>query len=85
MDDALLSRVKQAVDDLDPEGLLALGAPNDEYMAEAQDFARRLDRGQSFTPDLVAEIWIAWFYPDCGLVRKELAAALAGRLNALRR
>lgn len=81
--DSLLSRVRCVIDELDPEGLRTLGAPSDEYLPEAEEFAERLERGEVLTPDAVTEIWVAWFYPACGLVKKQLAGQLANNLNGV--
>lgn len=51
--------VKQIVDEADPEGLLELGAPADEYDDHAADAARRLLRGDD--PSDIASSWSSWF------------------------
>lgn len=71
----------------DPEGLLDLGAPKDEYQPEAADFARRLGTGQPITPDVVIEMWERWFGPGSSYVRNATTAELdevAAELDALR-
>lgn len=71
----------------DPEGLLASGAPADEYASEADDFARRLREGQSVTGDVLVEVWERWFGPSSGFVRHATnlqVDKLATELNALR-
>jgi hypothetical protein len=82
---SLRSSVKEILDDLDAEELLAIGAPTDEYLSDAQDFAERLVRGETMTAELVQTIWVGRFYPDCGLLKKNLAGQLAAALNELER
>ncbi|GAB3911692.1 hypothetical protein GCM10011575_28860 [Microlunatus endophyticus] len=48
----------------DPEGLLSIGAPADEYESEADDLARRLRDGRVVSPGLFREVWELWFGPD---------------------
>ena len=40
-------KVKKAVDDADPEGLLAMGAPTDEYDDAVAELTRRLLKGEA--------------------------------------
>jgi hypothetical protein len=71
----------------DPEELLAIGAPADEYEPEANDFAQRLRDGQQITGDVVVEVWERWLGPDSEYVRGAAAGdvdALATILDALR-
>jgi hypothetical protein len=49
----LLAAIKEAIDELDPEGLLASGSPSDEYLPEALDFVACVQAGHSLTVDLV--------------------------------
>jgi hypothetical protein len=83
VDRTVFDAVKAVLDQFDPEGLLAMGAPSDEYSPEAADFAERLRRGDPMTPDLVTRVWIGRFYEDCGLVQQDLAAPLAEALNRI--
>ena len=82
-DDQLLTEVKSILDALDPEGLLALGAPSDEYLPEARDFAARIRRGETITGEAARRTWVGWFYRGCGLERRGLADVLAERLAEL--
>jgi hypothetical protein len=41
----------------DPEGLLAIGAPTDEYAHEAHDLARWLRDGRPITGEVLVEVW----------------------------
>ena len=83
--DALVSEIKSILDELDPEGLLAMGAPrDDEYLPEARDFAARIRRGETITGEVVLRVWVGWFSSEGSLARSDLADVLAGRLGALK-
>lgn len=72
----------------DPEGLMDLGAPPDEYAPEAEDFARLLASGASITPEVTRDVWEGWFGPGSGFVEyggPAAIAALAQELQDLRR
>jgi hypothetical protein len=82
---ALRSALRAVIDRRDPEGLLALGAPSDEYDPEAADLARLRSGGGPFTPTTVAEVWERWFGPRSGFVDRASHAelvAFAGELEA---
>lgn len=64
--DAVLTVLGRA----DPEGLLASGAPVDEYANEAADLADRLRRGRRVTGEVLVEVWERWFGPGSGYVRR---------------
>lgn len=53
-----LARTKASVDEADPDGLLAFGAPPDEYAAPAAECARRLLHGED--PSLIVGDWTEW-------------------------
>lgn len=59
---ALRERVKTAFDEVDPMGLLKMGAPSDEYDAEVDDVVRRLEGGQAPGVQLVFEVFNHWFF-----------------------
>ncbi|MEU4763588.1 hypothetical protein AB0H12_10045 [Actinosynnema sp. NPDC023794] len=68
----------------DPEGLLAMEAPEDEYEPEAKSFAALLGQGVTITPEVVRQVWEHWFGPDSAFVRLSSPAVLAefaGELN----
>lgn len=67
----------------DPEELLAVGAPADEYAPEANDLAQRLRDGQQITREVVVEVWERWFGPDSGYARKAVAEDLDALATAL--
>jgi len=68
------------IDALDPEGLLRMGAPSDEYAPEANILADLIGGGEPITPDLVEKVWVECFYPNCGLLSKELVQPLTDAL-----
>lgn len=79
----LRAAVTAAVAAEDPEGLLDIGAPADEYDPEVDDLVRLVAEGR-VTTDRVVEIWEAWFGPGSALARRpEAAERLAGRLRQL--
>lgn len=71
----------------DPEGLLATGAPADEYAHEADDLARLLRSGRPITGEVLVDVWERWFGPGSGYVRRASRPQvdkLARDLDALR-
>lgn len=62
--------VRRVVNTADPEGLLELGAPADEYAPEVEDDLTRLVQHGDVTTDSVLEIWERWFGPGSALQRK---------------
>jgi hypothetical protein len=52
-------RVSAAIREADPEGLIRLGAPDDEYDGYAAEVARRLLHGDSI-PELLFESYPDW-------------------------
>lgn len=62
------AHVCRVVDAADPEGLLELGAPTDEYDGEVEDLTRLVVRGD-VTADSVLEVWERWFGPRSALQR----------------
>ena len=80
----LRARVLDVVNRWDPEGLLAVEAPVDEYEPEARSFAALLDQGVTITPEIARQVWEEWFGPDSGFVRlstREVWAEFAAELN----
>lgn len=79
---ALRAAVRGIVDALDPEGLLAIGAPADEYSPEVDALAGLVAAGPVTAADVLAT-WEHWFGPGSALARypehlHRLTAALAG-------
>lgn len=65
----LLQTIRDALTQVDPEGFLALGAPVDEYDAEAMMIAERLDQlyeiGYNDVYETIVEVWREMFgHPD---------------------
>ncbi len=59
--DKLRALVKSVLDEMDVEGLFSIGAPKDEYNAEANTIAEAILRGRQVTPDLIRDVWLYWF------------------------
>jgi hypothetical protein len=82
-----LAEVREVLNKHDPECLLELGAPADEYDPEAREFVRLLARGEEIKPAAVVDVWERWFGPESGYVANAgpaEIARLAADLNALR-
>jgi hypothetical protein len=54
---SMLAQVRAVINRHDPEGLLELECPEDEYNPEVRDFARLLCDGQLITQQVVIGIW----------------------------
>ena len=67
--EALRAAVKAVVDAEDPEGLLAMGAPADEYSPEVPDLVR-LVAEQRVTAAAVLAVWEHWFGPDSSVKQR---------------
>ena len=77
------SEVDRIVSAEDPEGLLALGAPADEYRNEVLPLTELVLRG-AVTSDAVFEVWEHWFGPGSALARSpERLARMTERLDEL--
>ncbi len=57
-------RVKAVLVALDPEGLLKMGAPTDEYDGETRTITEAIERGIAITPQYVRDVWLCSF--GCG-------------------
>ena len=70
----------------DPEGLLAGGAPKNEYEAEAAELAAILRAGNPVSEPVLLSVWQWWFGCDSVLAGASPAvvAELAADLDALR-
>jgi hypothetical protein len=77
------NEVKRAIDQLDPERLLAGGAPADEYDREAQALENVILDGEAITPAVVRSVWVERFYPESQLVRRNLNLPLAEALRGI--
>lgn len=71
------------MNDLDPEGLIALEAPEDEYDPEVSDLVDLILGGRPVSGRAVSEIWIRWFGLDAADVaaRQDDLHQLAERLR----
>jgi hypothetical protein len=68
----------------DPEVLLELGGPEDEYDPEAEEIAGRLRGGQPVTAHVLVEVWERWFGPSSSYnptANAHELATLAAELN----
>ena len=81
---ALRDRVRAVVNATDPEGLLQMGAPDDEYDPQVDVLVSRLARGPLEPPD-VLQVWATGFGPDTWLADHPQALAhLTRALNDAR-
>jgi len=56
-----VAAVRVVVNRVDPMGLIAMGASEDEYDPEVTDLVRLVMAPASFGPDEVDAIWTRWF------------------------
>ncbi|MFI6505098.1 hypothetical protein [Nonomuraea typhae] len=59
--DQVTAEVRSLINGYDPEGLLGMGAPEDEYDSEVGDLAALVHAGQEITATAVSAIWNRWF------------------------
>ncbi len=77
--------VGRVVAEHDPEGLLAAGAPADEYAPEVQALVGLVVRGPVRAADVLG-VWERWFGPGSGLLESPaLLDRLTGELAEVRR
>lgn len=71
--------VRRVVNEHDPIGLLAGGAPVDEYESEVSDLVRLVMRAQPLSEEEVDAVWRRWFGDEYSLGdgAKRLSDALA--------
>ncbi|MGX5653782.1 hypothetical protein ACWKWC_03325 [Geodermatophilus nigrescens] len=79
----LRQEVEQLLRSVDPEGLLAGGAPGDEYSSEVDALTSLLVRGE-VSEAAVLEVWERAFGPGSGLSTQPAFTSLTGRLIDLR-
>lgn len=72
---------RAVVNEVDPVGLIDMGAPDDEYDAEVEDLIMWRD---PVTAERVAEVFIRWFGPENGAMTPTSAARIADGINAAR-
>lgn len=59
-----VAAVREVINRLDPIGLIAIGAPEDEYDSEVTDLVRLVMRPQEFNEDEVDAVWRRWLGDD---------------------
>jgi hypothetical protein len=75
-------QVEEVINRHDPMGLLAMGAPKDEYKPEIKDLVeRRNQNNMALSPDEIRVVFEYWFYPGC--MKQEKAEAISKELRAL--
>ncbi len=79
--EATWQRVRQVINVTDPGGLLAMGAPNDEYDDAVSDLTRHLLKGELSDEVSLASWGESWFEPRYGIVMP--TRALAEHLTAI--
>ncbi len=47
--------------EIDPERLIAMGAPKDEYEPEVKDIYARILKGEQVTAEMIRNVWQRWF------------------------
>ncbi len=72
---------RTVVNEVDPVGLIAIGAPDDEYDAEVADLIKWRE---PVTPEQVAEVFIRWFGSESGQMTPDSSARIAEGINAAR-
>jgi hypothetical protein len=76
-DQEAFAAVRRVVDAADPEGLLGLGAPADEYDPEVADLVRLVLRSEAPTVGEVVGAWQRWSGDDHRLTGDRAAAVVA--------
>lgn len=85
-DPALHIAVRAIINKRDPEGLLEIGAPEDEYDSEVADLVTLVKGSAPITADAVAAIFDRWFgIPGRTTGDRDKLAEVAGELEALRK
>jgi hypothetical protein len=77
----VVAAVRDIIDRYDPESLLAMGAPDDEYEPEAHDLARFVLGTRTPTREAVQAVWRRWFSAD---LRPDIAESINSDLHRLR-
>ncbi|MGC5013599.1 hypothetical protein ACLQ2R_22790 [Streptosporangium sp. DT93] len=60
-DDRLTTAVRELINRYDPEGLLGMGAPDDEYDSEVRDLTALVRGREKITAGVVGSVWNRWF------------------------
>ena len=77
--------VRAVIDRLDPIGLLASGAPDDEYDPQVTDLVRLVLRPAPLGEAQVDEVWRRWFGDDYSAVGTSELARQVNELRTLQR
>ncbi|MGT2461123.1 hypothetical protein [Sinomonas atrocyanea] len=80
---ALFDAVTRCLAEHDLEGVMAHGAPLDEYAPEARDFAWMMASGEPVTAEAVARVWAKWFGDGSPAEPTRAMEVLAADLQAL--
>lgn len=81
MPSAYVLAARTVVIEVDPIGLIDMGAPDDEYDAEVEDL---INWRKPVTPERVAEVFIRWFGQESGKMSADNAARISQGINAAR-
>jgi hypothetical protein len=85
-EDTLFESVREIVHRHDPEGLLAVGAPRDEYDLEVPDLVLLVRQGDVITADSVRAVFDRWFGDSTPPARRRSEAdQIAAELESIRR
>jgi hypothetical protein len=60
-DDQVAAAVRALINRYDPEGLLDMGAPEDEYDPQVGDLIALVCGREQITADAVGSVWNRWF------------------------
>lgn len=75
-------QIEEVINRHDPMGLLAMGAPKDEYKSEIEAILeRRSQNNMALSPQEIQVVFEYWFYPGC--IKQEKAKAISKELQAL--
>ena len=72
---------RTVVNDVDPLGLIAAGAPDDEYDPEVQDL---IASRAPVTAERVGEVFLRWFGAGTGDLSDDVASRIAAGIDAAR-
>jgi hypothetical protein len=81
MPSAYFLAARAVVNEVDPVGLIDMGAPDDEYDSEVEDLIKWRE---PVTAERVAEVFTQWFGPENGAMTPINAARIADGINAAR-
>lgn len=73
--------VRAVVNEVDPVGLIEMGAPDDEYDSEVEDLIKWRE---PVTADRVAEVFTKWFGPENGAMTPRKTARIVDGISTAR-